>query len=67
MNEIGIPPTEFVKACQLAVTNGHKKTVAQILAVEDFVLFKKMMLNRNKAMNAEAMEAMKRQGMKVNR
>ena len=67
MTEIGIPPAEFVKACQHAVSKGHQKTVAQILAVEDFLLFKKMMVNRNKAMNAEALEAMKKQGRRVNR
>lgn len=66
ITEIGIPPAEFVKACQHAVSNGHKKTVAQILAVEDFPLFKKMMVNRNKAMNQEAMEALKKQGKKMN-
>jgi len=66
ITEIGIPPAEFVKACQAAVSNGHKKTIAQILAVEDFALFKKMMVNRNKAMNQEAMEVLKKKGMKIN-
>jgi hypothetical protein len=37
----------------------HKQTLQQIVAVEDFVLFKKLMVGRNKMLNEEAIEEMK--------
>jgi hypothetical protein len=37
------------------------------LACDDFLLFKQLMVNRNIAMNKEAMEEMKKKGKKVDR
>ena len=45
----------------------HRTVLQQILAVEDFILFKQMMVNRNIAMNKEAMDEMKKKGKNVDK
>ena len=45
-------------AQQQASKRIHKSLLQQILAVEDFVLFKQMMVNKNIQMNKEAIRQM---------
>ena len=45
----------------------HRQTLQQIVAVEDFVLFKKLMVGRNKMLNEEAIHEMQDAGRAVNR
>ena len=51
---MGIEPEIFVTACELASQKVHKSIVNQLLAVDSFLLFKKMMIARNKQLNHEA-------------
>ena len=52
MTELGISGQQFLEACERAEQNPvHKKIVDQIAAVEDFIAFKKLMVNRNKELN----------------
>ena len=61
-NDFGIPVETFVTACELASQRVHKSIVNQLLAVENFVVFKKMMIARNKQLNEEAMKQLKESG-----
>jgi len=67
IQDLGIPPADFVTACSQAAQKVHKRVLGHILAVDDFLLFKKMMVDRNVAMNMEAINAMKKKGDKVDR
>lgn len=53
---MGIPPESFVVACELASDKIHKSIINQLLAVENFLVFKKMMISRNKQLNQEALK-----------
>jgi len=59
MTDFGIPADSFLMACELASQKVHKSIVKQLLAVEDFLVFKKMMNARNKQLNEEAMKQLK--------
>ena len=48
VTDFGIPEESFLVACQAASSRMHKAVIKQILAVDDFQLFKKMMISRNK-------------------
>lgn len=54
VQDIGIPPEVFINACEVASEKIHKSIINQLLAVENFMLFKKMMITRNKQLNHEA-------------
>jgi hypothetical protein len=57
---MGIAPEEFVKVCQSDGAVALNEFVFnQILAVDDFLSFKKMMLKRNLELNVQAMAMMK--------
>ena len=57
MAELGVSDTQFVEACQKAQENSiHKKIVEQIMAVDNFLAFKKLMVKRNTELNRQAME-----------
>ena len=48
MGELGVSDAQFVEACKRAESNPvHKKIVDQILAVENFLAFKRLMVKRN--------------------
>ena len=50
MKELGVSNEQFVEACTKAGESGnpiHKKIVDQILAVENFLAFKRLMVKRN--------------------
>ena len=55
MSELGVGDEQFVKACERAEKNPvHKKIVDQILAVENFLAFKRLMVKRNQELNRQA-------------
>lgn len=61
MAELGVSDEQFVEACERAAKNQlHKKIVDQIMAVDNFLAFKKLMVKRNQELNKQAMELMKR-------
>jgi hypothetical protein len=49
----------FVTACEVASQRVHKSIVNQLLAVDNFLVFKRMMISRNKQLNEEAMKQFK--------
>ena len=52
MTELGVSDTQFVEACQKAEANPiHKKIVDQIMAVDNFLAFKRLMVKRNQELN----------------
>lgn len=56
---MGITSDTFLVACQVASQKIHKSIINQLLAVENFLLFKKMMMTRNKQLNEEALKNLK--------
>lgn len=52
-------------ACSKAASKVHKNLLVQLLSVDDFLLFKQMMVQRNMQMNMEAIQAMKKSGHRV--
>ena len=48
---------QFVAACDKASANPiHKKIVDQIMAVDNFLAFKRLMVKRNQELNRQAIE-----------
>ena len=59
LSEIGVSEEQFAEACEKANANPvHKKLVSEILAVDNFSAFKKLMQRRNKEMNQLAMRSL---------
>ena len=55
--ELGVTQEQFMEACQKAEKNiVHKKIVDQIIAVDNFMAFKKLMCKRNAELNKEAIK-----------
>jgi hypothetical protein len=59
--EIGITADDFAKACEVAGRSRdvNRRVLDQILAIDDFRVFKKMMVRRNLQLQLQAVEAMK--------
>ena len=56
MSDLGVTDQQFVQACEKAAQNPmHQKIVDQILAVDNYLAFKKLMVKRNNEMNQQAM------------
>ena len=56
MRDLGVTDEQFVKACETAAKNPlHQKIVDQILAVDNYMAFKRLMVKRNGEMNQQAM------------
>lgn len=56
----------FLKACENAEKNPiHKKIVNQIIAVDDFVAFKRLMCKRNAELNKQALAMLQEQAAKT--
>ena len=50
--ELGVTQEQFMEACEKSAVNPiHKKIVDQIVAVDNFVAFKKLMCKRNHELN----------------
>ena len=59
--ELGVTQEIFMEACDKAESNPiHKKIVDQIMAVDNFVAFKKLMCKRNAELTKQAMMMMKK-------
>jgi uncharacterized UPF0160 family protein len=59
MAEVEITQEQFLEAFEKAKSNPqHQRIVNQILAVENFVAFKKLMVKRNTELNEEALKFM---------
>lgn len=59
LNDIGITEEIFAEACIKSTTNPtHKMLLSEIMAVDNFIAFKKLMLKRNRELNEEAMQLM---------
>lgn len=59
LNDIGIDEETFAKACIKASDNPvHKMLLSEIMAVDNFVAFKKLMLKRNRELSQEALQLM---------
>ncbi len=57
MAELGVSDEQFVEACRKAEANPiHKKIVDQIMAVDSFLAFKRLMVKRNQELNRQAVE-----------
>ena len=49
--EFGIEHEHFVQACSKISNKVHEKCIDQLIAVDNFMLFKKMMVARNSKLN----------------
>ena len=59
MAEFDITQEQFLGCFEKAKTDPkHRKIVYQILAVDDFLAFKKLMIKRNTELNEEALKVM---------
>ena len=57
IQELGLTDEQFLEACEKATkTSVHKRVVEQILAVDNFLAFKRLMMRRNKELDEEAMK-----------
>ncbi len=57
MAELSITQEQFYDACQKAEKVPlHRKIVGQIMAVENYIAFKRLMIKRNTEMNEEALK-----------
>ena len=56
MTELGVTEEQFVISCEKAAKNPqYARIVNQILAVDNFIAFKKLMVKRNNELNQQAM------------
>jgi hypothetical protein len=63
--ELGVTQEQFMEACEKAGANPiHKRIVDQIIAVDNFMAFKKLMWKRNTELNQQAMKLMSKQAEK---
>lgn len=61
IKELGVTQQQFLEACERAEQNPlHKKIVDQIVAVENFLAFKRLMVKRNQDLNKQAIELFNR-------
>lgn len=57
--DLGLTDEQFAMACMKASANPlHQKLVAEIMAVDNFSAFKKLMCKWNKEMNEQAIHAL---------
>lgn len=57
IKDLGITEEQFVNACDAAdKKEENKKIISQLLSVDDFIAFKKLMLQRNKELNERALK-----------
>merc|ERR1719171_3130434 len=59
LEELGVTAEQFAAVCEAAASQQvGMEVLEQILAVDDFVSFKKMMVKRNMELELEAMKAL---------
>ncbi len=60
--ELNISPELFVKACNKGVkTPAHRRIFEQVIACDNFLSFKKLMIKRNRELEAEALKMMQQE------
>ena len=61
--EVGVSAEDFAKACEVASEKRHtnRQVFDQLMAIDDFRVFKKMMVKRNMQLQLQAVEALKRE------
>jgi hypothetical protein len=56
IKDLGVTEEQFVISCEKAAKNPqYARIVNQILAVDNFIAFKKLMVKRNNELNQQAM------------
>ncbi len=58
MQEVGLDEDKLVELLEKGFTGKHRKIFNQLLLADDFLKFKMLMVNRNKALEAEAVKAL---------
>lgn len=58
MEEVGLDNEQLAYLLEKGFESKQRKIFAQLLLVDDFLKFKTLMVNRNKALEAEAMKAL---------
>lgn len=58
LKDIQVSEEAFVRACNISKSPSDKKVFDQILAVDNFVAFKKLMVNRNRELEHEVHKSM---------
>ena len=68
LKEFGIPDDKFLAAMQQGLANpSHKKIFEQLIIVDKYEVFKRMMLKRNKELELEALNEIQDQDRRENR
>jgi uncharacterized UPF0160 family protein len=57
LKDIQVTEEAFVRACNISKSPSDKKVFDQILAVDNFVAFKKLMVNRNRELEQQVHQA----------
>jgi hypothetical protein len=58
MENLNVTNEQFLEACQLETEGANKKLFDRILAVDDFISFKRLMIKRNKELEREVLETL---------
>ena len=58
MQEVGLDEDKLAQLLDKGFNSKHKKIFNQLLLADDFMKFKHLMVNRNKALEAEAVKAL---------
>ena len=63
LSEVGVTEEQFAAACEAGMGNqAHRDVFEKLIAVDDFLTFKKLMIKRNVELELEVVEAMKNAG-----
>ena len=63
--EFGIDYDTFIVACTKITNKLHKRCIDQIISVDNFIMFKRMMILRNTKLNEQALAELQKGGTKV--
>ena len=60
INEIGVNRDQFLDVIKTGVANKqHKRIFEQLLLIDNFIVFKKLMVKRNKQLELECLKELK--------
>lgn len=60
VEEVGLDEEKLAELLEKGFSSKHKKIFNQLLLADDFLRFKTLMVNRNKALEAEAIKALEK-------
>jgi hypothetical protein len=60
VQEVGLDDDKLAELLDKGFESKHKKIFNQLLLADDFLRFKALMVNRNKALEAEALKALEK-------